>query len=152
MVNSVPTMQAEQLRRIAQSLLAKTKAGQANWGRKVTHSDVPETSYELVLPQSRIVLTYTRPRARPDVVKLQFANADGATVDSWVVEEPDYDPEHESIEQADPDGSWRLLSELFSEVHRTVTGWDKVIHDVETALASQGPIGQPARHDAPSRK
>lgn len=85
-------------------------------------------------------------------MQLQFLNPEGATVDSWSVEEPDYDPEHEGIEEADPDGSWRLLSGLFAEVHRSVTGWDKVIRDVETALASQGPIGQPTRPKTPSGK
>jgi hypothetical protein len=152
MVNSVPTIQAEQLRRIVEHLLAKTKAGQANWTRKAPDSEVPETSYELALPQSRIVITYTRPRARPDVVKLQFINPDGLIVDSWKVEEPDYDPDVEPIEHADPDGSWRLLSGLFAEIHRTVTGWDKVIRDVETALASEGPIGKPTNPESPTRK
>lgn len=84
---------------------------------------------------------YTKPRAKPDVVSLLFINPDGLLVDMWAVQEPDYDPEVEPIEQADPDGDWRLLSGLFAEVHRIVTGWDKVIRDVETALASNGPIG-----------
>ncbi len=141
MVNSVPTIQTERLRRITQNLLNKTKAGQVNWTRRATHNDVPETSYELVLPQSRIAVMYTKPRAKPDVVSLLFINPDGLLVDMWAVQEPDYDPEVEPIEQADPDGDWRLLSGLFAEVHRIVTGWDKVIRDVETALASNGPIG-----------
>jgi hypothetical protein len=152
MVNSAPTIQAEQLRRIVEHLLAKTKAGQAHWSRKATDGEIPETSYELVLPQSRIVITYTRPRARPDFVNLQFINPDGILVDAWKVEEPDYDPDVEPIEQADPDGSWRLVSNLFFEIHRTVTGWDKVIRDVEAALASPGPIGRLANPETTSRK
>lgn len=145
MVRTIPAVPLEKVRGIAKDLLSRTKAGQANWVRKETSSDVPQTRYELVLPSSRVAVTYTIPRARPDVVSLQFINPSGITIDSWAVEEPDYDPEHEPIEQADPDGDWRLLSGLFSEVHRHVTGWDKVISDIEKALASQGPIGKPAQ-------
>jgi hypothetical protein len=69
---------------------------------------------------------------------------EGITVDSWSVDEPNFDPEHgESIEEADPTGDWRLLQGLFAEVHRQATGWDKVVSDVEKALAAKGPIGKP---------
>jgi hypothetical protein len=76
-----------------------------------------------------------------DFVALQLLNEDGAEVDSWKVSLPDYDPEHEDIETADPDGDWRLLYGLFSEVHRRVLGWDKVVSDVEKALADSSTIG-----------
>ncbi|HEY1187487.1 MAG TPA: hypothetical protein VGE74_07500 [Gemmata sp.] len=114
-----------------------------NWIRKETNSDVPQTRYELVLPDARIAVTYTIPRARPDVVTLQFISPNGALIDSWAIEEPDYNPEYESLEQADPDGDWRLLDGLFDEIHRQVTGWDKVISHIEQQLASPGTIGQP---------
>jgi hypothetical protein len=44
-------------------------------------------------------------------------------VDEWRVEEPDYDPgAGETLERADPDGDWRLMRELFGEVHRRPPG------------------------------
>ncbi|MBY0458928.1 MAG: hypothetical protein K2V38_16440 [Gemmataceae bacterium] len=104
-----------------------------------------ETSYETVLPQSRIVVTYTIPRATADYITLELQNASGVTVDSWALDEPDWgDPQNPlPPEAADPDGDWQRLAALFREVHRRVTGWDKVLSDVEKALASPGPIGLP---------
>lgn len=104
-------------------------------------NQIPETSYAVVLPQSRIILTYSIPRADSDFVTLQLQNADGVAVDSWVMSEPNFDPEHEGIEEVDPEGDWRLLHGLFLEVHRHITGWDKVVNDVEKALTINGPIG-----------
>jgi hypothetical protein len=90
-----------------------------------------------------VLLAYGVPRADLDYVSLRLQNPKGETIDSWTVSEPDYDPEHEGIEEADPNGDWRLLQTLFSEVHRAATGWDKVLSDVEKALASAGAIGMP---------
>jgi hypothetical protein len=145
MVKPVPTIPLEQFRRIAKDLLAKTRAGKVHWASKTTRTDFPEVSYEVVLPESRIVMNYGIPRAAPDFVSLNLINPDGIIVDSWAVDEPDYDPEHEPIEHADPEGDWRLLHGLFSEIHKQATGWDKVLSDVEKALASDEPIGKPTR-------
>ncbi|MBA4067358.1 MAG: hypothetical protein C0501_27340 [Isosphaera sp.] len=145
MVKSVPSIPVETFRGIARNLLAKTKAGQVNWVRTQAHGQTPETSYRVFLPQSRVTLSYGVPAARLDYVSLQLQNADGLLVESWVVNDPVEDPEHDEIERVDPDGDWRLLSELFREVHRRVTGWDKVLSDVEKALASTGPIGAPPK-------
>lgn len=96
--------------------------------------DPPATTYEVHLPHSRLVLTYGVPRAEPDFISLQLQNADGTTVDSWTVDDP----------ESEGDADWRLLRELFNAVHLVVTGWDAVLSEVEAALASQGPIGAPA--------
>jgi hypothetical protein len=102
-----------------------------------------ETRYQLVLPKSRVVLTYGVPRAYPDFVTVQFLNPDGVVVDSWTVEEPDWggedDPKPPSV--ADPDGNWEAAAGLFRAVHNRATGWDEVIRDIETAVASPEPIG-----------
>lgn len=142
MVKPVPTIPADKFRGYARELLTKTKARQVNWNPKPIVSDRSETGYEVVLPQSRIVLRYTIPRAEPDFVTLEFRNSDGLVVDSWSVAEPDEnDPNLDEVESSD----WRLLHGLFMEVHRQATGWDKVLSDVEKALAAQGSIGAPQR-------
>lgn len=117
-----------------------------NWVRKQNPAQPRDTTYEVVLPQSRIALTYGVPRAEPDFLTLQLQNTDGVTVDSWSVDEPDYDPERENAIAADPDGNWTILYKLFSEVHRRATGWDKVVTDIQKALASQGAIGGMPTH------
>jgi hypothetical protein len=139
MVKPVPTVPVQKFRVYAQDLVKKTKVRQVNWRAKLTHSDVPETTYEVLLPQSRIVLRYVIPRASPDYIALEFHNSDDLIVDSWSVDEPDEDDP--TTDEIAPD--WRLLRELFMEVHRQATGWDQVLSDVEKALATQGTIGQP---------
>lgn len=116
-----------------------------NWVPAPSRSEPPEYVYQLALPESRVLLTYTTPIIEADFITLRLLNADGVTVDEWRVEEPDYDPDiGETLEQADPDGDWRLMKGLFGEVHRQATGYDRVISDVEKALASLGVIGLPA--------
>ncbi|MBN9120434.1 MAG: hypothetical protein J0I06_14970 [Planctomycetes bacterium] len=152
MVKPIQLLAEPKLREIAQTLLQKTKAGQVNWipGTRTRN----ETTYELILPESRVALSYISPTAESDFIQLQLQDAKGTSAGSWSVEEPDW----EYLDRTDdPDADatvpdWKLLKELFEVVHRYVTGWDKVIRDVEAALASQGPIGQPARPESPSRK
>lgn len=102
-----------------------------------------ETNYQLVLPHSRVSLTYTVPRAAADTISLQLENPDGVAVDTWAMEEPDWgDPENpRERDEVDPEGDWDLLYGLFEVVHRRVTGWDEVVNDIEQALAGPGPIG-----------
>jgi hypothetical protein len=141
MVKAAPAIPTPKFREIVRNLLAKTTAREVNWVRKPLKSDIPVTAYEVILPESKILLTYSIPRAEPNVITLLLQNPDGVTVDSWAIDEPDYDPYVDRIEQVDPEGDWQLLSSLFAEVHRAITGWDKVLRDVENALASPGPIG-----------
>ena len=132
MVQAVSTIPVEKFRAIARTLLEKTKAKQVNWVRsRKSNPDPPATTYEVVLPQSRLVLTYGMPRAEPDFISLQMQNSTGTTVDSWSVDDP----------ESNDDADWRLLRELFMQVHLVVTGWDSVLSDVEKALASNDPIG-----------
>lgn len=106
-----------------------------------------ETRYQLVLPKSRVMITYTVPRAYPDFVTVQFVNPDGVTVDSWTVEKPDAGDEDDprSPSEADPDGDWEAAAGLFRAAHNRATGWAEVIEDIEAAIASPGPIGATGR-------
>jgi hypothetical protein len=97
-----------------------------------------------VLPQARVLLTHATPRARPDIVSFRLSSLDGTSVDEWAVEEPDYDPDTEHLEEADPSGDWQLMRDFFAEVHRHATGYDRVIQSIEDAVASQDVIGTKA--------
>jgi hypothetical protein len=46
---------------------------------------------------------------------------------------------------------WKLLHDLFSEVHLAATGWNKVVSDVEKALAGSGQIGTHSLYEAAPR-
>lgn len=153
MVKPIPTATpANKLRDYARELYGRTKARRVHWIALPQRGRPPETPYELVLPESRVVLSYWVPAATADFITLRLQNADGVTVDEWRVEEPDYDPdEGQTLEQADPDGDWRLLNDLFGEVHREATGYDRVLSDVELALKALGTIGKPAP-ESPPRK
>jgi len=83
-----------------------------------------------------LAIRYAVPRAEPDRISLDLLSGDGVTVESWNAEEPDEDAE------IVPDGDWSCLYGLYSEVHRFVTGWDKVMDDVEKSLTTPGPIGR----------
>ena len=165
MEKTISTIPPNKLRGIARNLLARTKAGEVNWvQRKIDEGIVgaahsyPQLSrgisrpprtpssgmrYEVTLAQSRIVLTYGIPRVESNFLTLEILNSNGDSIDSWTVDEPDWgDAEDPSDpEEVDPYGDWRLLNELFSEVHRAVTGWDKVVSEIEKALAEPGQIG-----------
>ena len=143
----MPTIPLETFKEIATTLLEKTKQGQVNWMRR-KGSTPNDTIYEVRLPKSRIVLKYAVPTADPDTITLQLQNPDGEEVDSWVVDDPD--PGETPIpipripllpSEHEREAGWNLLRSLFAEVHRHVTGWDKVVNDVKTALAGSGPIG-----------
>jgi len=46
------------------------------------------------------------------------------------------------LTEAEKDPNWPLLECLYMEIHRQVTGWDKVLGEVRSALEESGTIGQ----------
>ncbi len=144
MAKPVLTILLDTFRTIARNLLAKTKVGQVNWVPRTEREYTPNikrtTIYEVVLPGSRIVLSHVIPLSQPDRISLQLLNANGVTVDSWTITDPEVEDQ-----DADSDGNWKLLSELYSEVHRFVTGWDKVTKEIQSALLSSAVIGEPRK-------
>lgn len=73
------------LRKIAQSLLEKTRAGQANW----VPAAGADLQYELKLPESRIVLAYLSPRVEPDYLSLRLHTLSGVAVGALEADEPE---------------------------------------------------------------
>lgn len=116
--------------------------------------DTRDSSYEVILPQSRIVLTYGVPRAESDFISFELRNPEGIVVDALTVDEPDWgDADNPNDpEEIDPDGDWKLLSDLWTEVHKQSTGWDKVVNDVQKALTSSGRIGSQSESVKPGMK
>ena len=77
------------------------------------------------------------PPAEADFITLDFYSAKGIDVGQVRADKPEPEEIH-------PDPEWVLLETLFTEVHRSVSGWDKVLNEIETALSGPGPVGQPA--------
>jgi hypothetical protein len=159
MANAIATIPAETLRQIAQNLLTKTKEGQVVWVRRQPkasdattlplpnevrrpRTETREISYEVILPHSRIVLTYAVPRAEADFIMFELRNTDSVAVDSLTIDEPDWEELPTEPEDFEVRSDWKLLSALWKEVHKQTTGWETVVKDVQSALAQPGPMGQ----------
>jgi hypothetical protein len=126
-----------QLRGIAQNLLKKTQVGEVNWVRG--DNTARKKSFEVVLPPSRVVISYLSPIADPDALRLEILDALNIPVMELTVAEPDFEqPGDEDLERM-PD--WKLLSQLLELAHLTATGYDRVLKSIEDALASPGVIG-----------
>jgi hypothetical protein len=127
---------------IARGLLEKTKQEKAKWTAKLPLEQLAATStamiklpstarkdigppqfgeYVLKLPNSMLELEFVSPSTEPDRIILRFRNSTGLEVGRWEVEEESPD--------------WSLAAELYDQVERCVTGWDKVLQDVEVFLA-----------------
>ena len=101
---------------IVKGLLEKTRQGNVNWKERPDLQN--KTSYRLLLPSGiRIELNYHTPETDPNYFELKLLNKDGKTVGSWVVSEDD-------------DGS-HILEELYSEIAKRLTDWEKVLEDVK---------------------
>ena len=116
----------EKYREIASQLLAKSRANEVNWQ---AGSSKPSPSYDVRLPESVIRVAQISPSTEPDYVRVSLCKPNGQPVDHWIVEE------------GDPD--WELAYSLYTEAHRCVTGWDRVLTDVEKSLTEEGVIGLP---------
>ena len=128
-----------QLKPIAEMLLLKTRKGEVNWLEE--EADDSGTAYAVKLPKAGIVVKFCSPIAEPDYLVLALLDENGHGAIAWDVPQPE--PGHPTAAEAD----WELLNSLFKEARRQATGWDRILKEVQTALASQGPIGL-----APSRK
>lgn len=75
------------------------------------------------------------PPAEPDSLLLGFTDGRGQMIHAWQIDDP------EDGGQTAERANWALLLQLFEEARRHAAGWDKMLNEVETALAGQGPIG-----------
>src|SRR5947209_1192350 len=102
---------------IIQGLLRKTRQGRVEW-RQVKNS---VCQFSVKLPHSAIFLNYETPQAAPDYVELRLCRPDNTPAAVWLINEGDE--------------LWPPAFELFMQVQKGVTGWDKVLEDVENLIA-----------------
>lgn len=107
---------AEKYPEIAKGLLDKTRQGKVEWRA------MEGGAFGVTLPRSTIIVGLKSSDTAPDrFFLLLIRQSDARPAGSWNVEEGD---EH-----------WDLATALYSEVSRRVTGWDKVLEDVEKFIA-----------------
>jgi hypothetical protein len=106
---------------IVKGLLERSRHGKVNWIE--SSDDFVESFFKLDLPKSSIQLLFSQPQTEPDFYRLNFMNENGKVVGSWIVSEGDK--------------GWELMEELYNEVSKQVTGWDKVLEDVKRFVGKQ---------------
>jgi hypothetical protein len=104
---------------IAKGLLEKTRQQRADWrehGRQ-------ENTFVLPLQNSHIQIQRISPPTEPDCINLTFFNEERKAVGRWIVQEGDE--------------AWELVSELYGLIVKKITGWDKVLEEIEAFLNSK---------------
>lgn len=120
---------------IAQKLLAKSRSGKVLWHRTPN----AKSSYSVDFPGSQLVIESVRPIAEPDYIRMSVVGPDFQELGYLVADEAD---ERQSL--------WHLLCEIHAEAERRVTGWDKVLHEIEVQLDDQGLIGSRSEPETPN--
>jgi hypothetical protein len=111
----------DEIEKIANELLEKTRAGQVNW--RIAGSSKTPRRFGVTLPQSRIFIEYQSPHTDADFIALSISRPDNVTVGS--------------LEAAEGTPNWKLLRVLYQEASRVALGWDKVLEDVTEALKTE---------------
>ncbi len=121
----IPT---DKFKQLFQRLLERSRKGQVEWLQDRTST----YSFNVQLPESLMRIQRISPRTDPDYFQLDLYNKDGVRILSQIADE------------SETDNDWLpLLSQLYEEAFRCVTGWDKVLADLEAAVASESHVGTP---------
>ena len=118
----------EVFRRVLYKLLGRAKKNEVVW-QKV------DEAYLVRFPKSTIDIAFVQPEAESDYYTARLYNDEGTMVQGLWSELPDSD-------------DWQLMSELYLEAERSVTGWDIALSDAERALEEEGQVGS-SKDDIP---
>lgn len=121
----------DELRAVLQTLLERSRKDEVNWRASENRYDSDVFSVEL--PQSMITIQRIQPTADPDYYRVAISNTQGREVFSMSASEDAQNPEEGE--------SLVLLRDLYDDAMRCVTGWDKVLDDLRTAVESDRPVG-----------
>jgi hypothetical protein len=134
------------LQEVLKELWNRSKKDEVRWlpydGRITPHgSRTSGSHFFLKLPNSTVSISYVSPTSDSDFYDLTIRNSDGQLVAGKTVEVDDL----HAVQSG-----WRdILAGLFSEAFRHVTGWDKVIEELETAVKSKAPVGEVETAEVP---
>lgn len=111
------------LKDILEALLNRSRRNQVNWQPR------EKGTYSVRFPDSELILRYRSPPTEPDYLEVLVVTMRGS-----VAAEQGIGETH---------SLWPLVQEVYAEAERCVTGWDKVLSGIETALRAEGTVGLP---------
>ena len=123
------TEAGEVFRRILHKLLGRAKKNEVVWKER-------NAGYLVQFPNSAIDLVFDRPEAESDYYTARLYNHEGTVVQTLLSDVPESD-------------DWQLMSELYLEAVRSVTGWDRALSDAERALEEVERVGGISDDDIP---
>ncbi len=121
----IPT---DKVRAILERLAERSKNDKVRW----TTGGRPNgdgLSYVVKFPNSSLAIQLVTPVAEPDYYEILLLDAIGHCADSIVVHEEDE--------------LFALTESLYNDAHRHVTGWDKVLADIELGVNVPDVVGLP---------
>ncbi len=122
---------AEEFSPILSILLQRSRKDEVNW--QSPSDSFGHDAFEVKLPQSVVSIQRVQPTAEADYYRVAILNNQGQLVFSASASE-----EPQSPEEAD----WlEILRDLYEDASRSVTGWDKVLDDLRSAVQGERPVG-----------
>lgn len=124
------------LMEILTQLLHRSEKDEVQWQRD---RNGPGTCYRVILPNSSLRVAFTSPPSDPDWFLAEIRNREGVLVfDKSVTVDADSESDKEWLQ---------LLRDLYLDAHRSVTGWDKVLAEIESVVADNGVVGVASEED-----
>ena len=112
----------EVFRRVLHKLLGRAKKNEVVWQKT-------KAGYLVQFPKSAIGLEFDQPEAESDYYIAHLYNDEGKLVENLFSCLPESD-------------NWQLISALYLEAERSVTGWDRALSDAERALEEEEQVGR----------
>ena len=125
----------EKVRIILERLRDRSRRDEVRWARTqlLGYPSIP--AFSIRFPGSRFTIAFFSPTADPDYYRLVFSDAEDRTVDTFIAREGE--------------ALFEVAAETFVEAHRSISGWDKVLADVERGVNSPEMVGLPVGTSAP---
>ena len=117
----------DKLRSILERLLDRSRLDQVRWAMAPSDSSSPK--FQVRFPNSMLAIQFHSPTARDDFYEVAFSNSGGELVDASNIGERDE--------------LFGMVDVLYGEAHRYVTGWSKVLEDIERGVNSDEFVGLP---------
>jgi hypothetical protein len=124
---------ADKLSQILTRLLDRSQHNEVNWEKGESVD-----KYRVRLENSEIIVAYDNPSNEPDRYFVAVFNGQSLLV--------------ASMDAIEGDPSWPLLKSLWEEAHRTVTGWDRTLNEIERALGQSGRVGKTPNRPLPDEQ
>jgi hypothetical protein len=122
------------LREVVTRLLDRTKKGEVAWYPK-PHGPQVDEKYVVELPKSTVEFEFASPDTEPDRAYFFVYSKVGLTTRMLVGR---LTAEATEADQQD----WQLLGSLRGAINKQVTGWDKVLEELENVVRQDGMIGE----------